>query len=98
MHASHTGHFRLSTASIHAADLPPNLAKKLLRCSYLPVTLLGRLAIDQPSKGQGLGQFLLLEPFTAACRPRQPPPRWPWWWSRKMRRPRGSMSATVSCR
>jgi GNAT superfamily N-acetyltransferase len=55
------GFYSLSAASIDAADLPPDLAKKLPRYPHLPVTLLGRLAIDQPYKGQGLGQFLLLD-------------------------------------
>lgn len=55
------GFYSLSASSINAADLPPDLAKKLPRYPHLPVTLLGRLAIDQSSKGQGLGQFLLLD-------------------------------------
>jgi ribosomal protein S18 acetylase RimI-like enzyme len=55
------GFYSLSASSIDAADLPDNLAKKLPRYPHLPVTLLGRLAIDQSSKGRGLGQFLLLD-------------------------------------
>jgi len=55
------GYYSLSASSIHASDLPPELAKKLPRYPHLPVTLLGRLAIDQPCKGQGLGQFLLMD-------------------------------------
>jgi predicted GNAT family N-acyltransferase len=55
------GFYSLSASSIDAVDLPPDLAKKLPRYPHLPVTLLGRLAIDQPFKGQGLGQFLLLD-------------------------------------
>jgi predicted GNAT family N-acyltransferase len=55
------GFYSLSASSIDAASLPPELAKKLPRYPRLPVTLLGRLAIDQPCKGQGLGQFLLLD-------------------------------------
>jgi GNAT superfamily N-acetyltransferase len=55
------GFYSLSASSINASDLPPELAKKLPRYPHLPVTLLGRLAIDQPYKGQGLGQFLLLD-------------------------------------
>lgn len=46
---------------LDAVDLPSDLAKKLPRYPHLPVTLLGRLAIDQSSKGQRLGQFLLLD-------------------------------------
>ena len=55
------GFYSLSASGINASDLPPHLAKKLPRYPHLPVTLLGRLAIDQPYKGQGLGQFLLLD-------------------------------------
>ena len=55
------GFYSLSASSINASDLPPDLAKKLPRYPHLPVTLLGRLATDQSSKGQGLGQFLLLD-------------------------------------
>ena len=55
------GFYSLSASSINATDLPADLAKKLPRYPHLPVTLLGRLAIDQPCKGQGLGQFLLLD-------------------------------------
>lgn len=55
------GYYSLSASSINAADLPPDLAKKLPRYPLLPVTLLGRLAIDKTHKGQGLGQFLLMD-------------------------------------
>lgn len=55
------GFYSLSASRIDAADLPPDLAKKLPRYPYVPVALLGRLAIDQPYQGQGLGQFLLLD-------------------------------------
>lgn len=55
------GFYSLSASIINAVDLPPDLAKKLPRYPHLPVTLLGRLGIDQPCKGQGLGQFLLLD-------------------------------------
>ena len=55
------GFYSLSASNIHLGDLPPELVRKLLRYPHLPVTLLGRLAIDQACKGQGLGQFLLLD-------------------------------------
>lgn len=42
-------------------DLPDELARKLPRYPQLPVTLLGRLAVDQSTKGQGLGEHLLLD-------------------------------------
>ena len=55
------GYYSLSASSIPVAELPCDLTKKLPRYPLLPVTLLGRLAIDQSCKGQGLGQFLLLD-------------------------------------
>lgn len=55
------GYYSLSASSIPLAELPSGLAQKLPRYPLLPVTLLGRLAIDQSCKGQGLGQFLLLD-------------------------------------
>lgn len=62
------GFYSLSASSIYAADLPPELAKKLPRYPHLPVTLLGRLATDQSSKGQGLGQFLLMDAMYRSLR------------------------------
>ena len=55
------GYFTLSASQITADDLPADLTKKLPRYPQLPVTLLGRLAVDQCQKGQGLGAFLLLD-------------------------------------
>lgn len=55
------GFYSLSASSIATHDLPSEIARKLPRYPHLPVTLLGRLAIDQLSKGRGLGRFLLLD-------------------------------------
>ena len=44
-----------------ASELPDTLAKKLPRYPHLPVTLLGRLAVDQGMKGKGMGEYLLLD-------------------------------------
>ena len=38
-----------------------DLVKKLPRYPQLPVTLFGRLAIDEPRKGRGSGQILLMD-------------------------------------
>lgn len=56
------GYYTLSNASIPAELMPEDVKKKMPR-SYeaLPVTLLGRLAIDEKFKGQGLGGILLLD-------------------------------------
>ena len=55
------GYYTLSASIIAADALPAELAKKLPRYPQLPVTLLGRLAVDQSRKGKGLGEFLLLD-------------------------------------
>jgi len=56
------GYYTLSSASI-PAELMPEAVKKIMPRSYqaLPVTLLGRLAVDEKFKGQGLGAILLLD-------------------------------------
>jgi GNAT superfamily N-acetyltransferase len=59
------GYYTLSSSVVDAQELPTELAKKLPRYPQLPVTLLGRLAVDLEHKGKGLGQFLLMD---ALCR------------------------------
>lgn len=56
------GYYTLSNASI-SAEMIPEAIKKKMPGSYkvLPVTLLGRLAIDLKFKGQGLGGILLVD-------------------------------------
>ncbi len=55
------GYYTLSASVVHADELPAAIAKKLPRYPQLPVVLLGRLAVHSSMKGQGLGQFLLLD-------------------------------------
>ncbi len=56
------GYYTLSNSSI-PAELIPEAIRKKMPGSYtsLPVTLLGRLAIDEKFKGQGLGGILLID-------------------------------------
>ncbi len=56
------GYYTLSSASIQRSQLPESIIKKLPP-SYndLPVTLLGRLAVDIKFKGQGVGKLLLID-------------------------------------
>ena len=56
------GYYTLSNAAIPAEAMPEIIQKKMPR-SYksLPVTLLGRLAIDKNFKGKRLGAILLLD-------------------------------------
>ena len=55
------GYYTLSASNIRADEVPPEIARKLPRYPQLPVTLLGRLAVDEGHKGQGMGQFLLMD-------------------------------------
>ncbi len=55
------GYYTLSSNGISKNILPEAISAKLPRSySSLPVTLLGRLAVDLSAKGQGLGQTLLI--------------------------------------
>ena len=56
------GYYTLSNNSI-SLDLIPNSFKKHLPKSYtsIPTTLLGRLAVDNKYKNQGLGKLLLVD-------------------------------------
>jgi GNAT superfamily N-acetyltransferase len=56
------GYYTLSNSSINRVLLPESIIKKLPQSySYLPVTLLGRLAVDNSYQGQGLGELLILD-------------------------------------
>ena len=61
------GYYTLSSDSIPLDCLPDKIKKLMLR-SYrnLPTTLLGRLAVDQQFKGQGLGKKLLIDALSRA--------------------------------
>jgi GNAT superfamily N-acetyltransferase len=55
------GYYTLSSFGIDLADLPADVARKLPTHPVVPVTLLGRLAVDHRRRGQGLGEFLLMD-------------------------------------
>ncbi len=54
------GYYTLSAASFFRQDLPDKLAKRLPRYP-VPAAIMGRLAVDQAFKGQGLGALLLAD-------------------------------------
>jgi len=56
------GYYTLSSNSIGREEFPDEMVKKLPK-SYadLPTILIGRLAIDKSKKGNGLGEYLLME-------------------------------------
>lgn len=55
------GCYTLSSSVIPVGELPEDLMKRLPRYGQLPVTLLGRLAVDRSVGGQGMGEFLLVD-------------------------------------
>jgi len=54
------GYYTLASGAVSFQHLPAKAAKKLPR-HPVPVTLLGRLAVDQSVQGKGLGRFLLTD-------------------------------------
>ena len=57
----------LSAASFEKDELPPALAKRLPHFP-VPAAVLGRLAIDRPQQGRGLGETLLLDAIRRVVR------------------------------
>ncbi len=55
------GYYTLSNGSIPRDDLPTTQLHKLPRYEHLPVTVLGRLAIDQAHQRKNLGTLLLVD-------------------------------------
>lgn len=57
-----TGYFTLSNSSIPPEMIPYKMKKKLPKgYQQIPVTLLGRLAVDVNYQGQGIGKLLLFD-------------------------------------
>jgi GNAT superfamily N-acetyltransferase len=62
------GYYTLASASLLLADLPASTGKKLPRYPTMPAVRMGRLAVDQTFKGQGLGGALLADALDRAAR------------------------------
>jgi GNAT superfamily N-acetyltransferase len=60
------GYYTLAAASVPLNDLPSNIVKKLPRYPLVPAVRMGRLAVDQKFKGQGLGGALLADALSRA--------------------------------
>ena len=54
------GYYTLSSLSIELNQLPEKLARKLLKHS-VPAALIGRLAVGNAARGQGVGKMLLAD-------------------------------------
>jgi GNAT superfamily N-acetyltransferase len=55
------GYYTLLATAVRLGDLPPPIAAKLPKYPLVPATLLGWLAIDERHRGNGLGEFLLMD-------------------------------------
>lgn len=62
------GYYTLASASLLLSDLPARIGKKLPRYPSVPAVRMGRLAVDQGFKGQGLGGALLADALDRAAR------------------------------
>jgi len=62
------GYYTLASASLLLADLPAPIGKKLPRYPTVPAVRMGRLAVDQAFKGQGLGGALLADALDRSAR------------------------------
>jgi GNAT superfamily N-acetyltransferase len=61
------GYYTLSSNSIDLSQLPTEKAKKLPKYPKVPVTLLGRLAVDCRYQGKGYGTLLLAHALKKAA-------------------------------
>ncbi|MEZ4868846.1 MAG: GNAT family N-acetyltransferase [Caldilineaceae bacterium] len=62
------GYYTLSNSSLQLAELPEALRSRLPRYPKIPVTLLGRLAVDHQYQGQGMGRLLLVDALHRSAR------------------------------
>ena len=60
------GYYTLASASLLLADLPASTGKRLPRYPTVRAVRMGRLAVDQAFKGQGLGSALLADALDRA--------------------------------
>ncbi len=62
------GFYTLASASVLLNELPASATKKLPRYPTVPAVRMGRLAVDQAYKGQGLGGALLADALDRSLR------------------------------
>ena len=55
------GFYTLSQYSVELDVIPEEIARKLLKYSHIPATLLGRPAVSTSFRGQRLGEILLMD-------------------------------------
>lgn len=57
------GYYTLATTGVTADVLPANMRRELPKYRVLPAAIIGRLAVDQRYRRQGLGAFLSMDAF-----------------------------------
>ena len=55
------GFYTLTATAVKLTELPPEIVKRLPKYPLVPATLLGRLATSLKYRGQGLGEYLLID-------------------------------------
>jgi predicted GNAT family N-acyltransferase len=63
-HVKIVGYYTLAASSAPLGEFPPEVAKELPKYPNVPVTLIGRMAINRSDQGRGHGESLLMD----ACR------------------------------
>ncbi len=61
------GYYTLAAGAVAFENLPAQVSHKLPK-HVIPVVHLGRLAVDQQARGQGLGKFLLMDALNRSQR------------------------------
>ena len=62
------GYYTLSQYSVELDAIPDALAAKLPKYPFVPATLIGRLAVSNEFRGQGLGELLLMDALNRCLR------------------------------
>lgn len=60
------GYYTLSSLKVETEELPEQLQKRTGRYREVGATLIGRLAVSEQARGQGLGEFLLIDALKRA--------------------------------
>ncbi|MEO8926590.1 MAG: GNAT family N-acetyltransferase, partial [Caulobacteraceae bacterium] len=55
------GFYSLGAYTLAVEEIPADIARKLPRYDAIPAALIGRLARDERVRGQGVGEFLLVD-------------------------------------
>jgi len=65
-HKTIAGFYTLSQYAVDLGELPEDIRKKMPKYSMVSATLLGRLAVSERFRGQGLGEMLIMDALQRA--------------------------------